>query len=122
MRDQDDGHFGAGKQRSVATHILPEHETRGADLLAGGHDLQHVIHPAGPEIIDLHPPHDEDRGLPLRRVGESFCLDAEQSDEVGAPALAKFQEIGVIDDAATIRVLEINADRQNVSVALDPSR
>ena len=36
-------------------------------------------------------------------------------------ALAEFEEVGVIDDAAAIGVLEIDADRQDMRVALDPA-
>ena len=41
-------------------------------------------------------------------------VDAEQPDEVGAAALAELDEIGVIDDAGAVGVLEIDADREHM--------
>ena len=40
-------------------------------------------------------------------------------DEIGAAALAEFEEVGVIDDAGEIRVLEIDAHRQYMRIAVD---
>ena len=74
---------------------------------------------AGLEVVDLDPAHDEDRGLAGRRFSEPRRVDAEQPDEVGAGALEEFEEVGVIDDAGAIGVLEIDAHREDMGLALD---
>ncbi len=59
-------------------------------------------------------------GSPILAVGDALMVDAEQPDEVRPAALAEFQVVGVIDDAGEIGVLEIDADRQHMRLALDP--
>ena len=54
-----------------------------------------------------------------RRFIEPRRVDAEQPDEVGAGALEEFEEVGVIDDAGAIGVLEIDAHRKDMGLALD---
>ena len=52
---------------------------------------------------------------------EFLVVDAEQADEVGSAPLAELEIVRVIDEAGEIGVLEIDADGQDVDVALDPS-
>ena len=76
---------------------------------------------AGLQIVDLdRAARRRPRARPASGVASSLMVDAEQPDEVGAAALAEFQEVGVIDEAGEIGVLEIDADRQDVGLALDP--
>ena len=118
--DQHDGDESASDERPVAPHVLTQFEAGAADLDARGDDFEHVVHAAGFEIVDLDMTHDEDRGLARLGVGETVRVDAEQPDEIRAPALAELEEVGVIDDAAAIGVLEIGSTC--VSPSIRPAR
>src|SRR5690606_17649284 len=74
--------------------------------------------------VELHRAHDEMKTRRLfRGLFEQFALvDAEQPDEIRAPALHEAQVARVINEAREIRVLVIDADRQPVLAIDDLSR
>ncbi len=81
-------------------------------------DGQHVVDGGGPEEIDRHVPHRE--GAALRR--QLVVVDADEAEIVGAAALHELQIARVIDAAGKIRVLEIDALRQDVRPVYDAAR
>jgi hypothetical protein len=84
-------------------------------LGARGH-LEDLIDAGGAQILERHAPHHEGGGLaPLGAAEQRLVVVAEQAQEIGAAALAPAQVGGVIDETGEIRVLEIDADGENVA-------
>src|SRR4029077_16019761 len=103
-----------------AADLLVEGERCAPNLGASGDDFEHIVEAAGLQIVDLDAAHDEHQRVSGIRRRKLLVVNAEQPDEVGAAALAEFQEIGVIDNAREIGVLEIDADGQDMCLAFDP--
>src|SRR5690606_26522441 len=97
---------------------LVQSEAGRAELANTGADLQNLVDAGGPEIVELHPAHDESRRIATGRSADQRpVIVADQPQKIRAAALAPAQIAGVVDESGEVRVLEVDPDRQNVPAA-----
>jgi hypothetical protein len=85
-----------------------------------GHDIEHIVHPGGPQEIHRHRAHHEGKA---RRLGFCFSkqrmlLGSNQPQMIGAPARHEAQIIGVIDDAGKHWLATIGTTERGNSLGL----
>ena len=97
---------------------LQQRDAGTAQLLHPRFDAEQVVHAAGAVEVDVHAADDEGRGLvAIRAVDHAPCIGAEQAEEIGAPALGEANVGRVIDDAARVRIFEVDAHGQHVTLS-----
>lgn len=111
-RDECDAHVGGDQRLAVPHHFLLQDDRRAADLAGLRHHLDHVIDARGAEEVELHRAHDEMKaGRFLRGLLEQLALiDAQEPDEIRAPALHEAQIARVIDEPGEPRLDDIATD------------
>jgi len=108
--DQNHDDLGPNDDGVAAAHLLGKRERGSPDLGAVRDDLKQIVQARRLQIIDLDAADDEDLRLALFGIGEALVMNAEQPDEIGTAPLDKLEEVGVVDQARNIRVLEIDTD------------
>ena len=82
-------------------------------------DGQKVVHPRRFQKFELHPRDHEKQGVAVLAGMDRALVNVEFAQHFGAGALDEAQIIGVIDKAGEIRVLEIDADGEEMAAVVE---
>src|SRR4051812_4567082 len=99
-----------------AQHVLRNRHGGTADRADPTVDHQRVVEPRRTLELDRAA---MDRELDAVLGEQVTVADAGQAHHLGARALGEFEIRGVIDDAAGIRVLVVDADREQMALAVE---
>ena len=108
-----------GEDLVAAQGLLAQTDAGGAEFQRRGGDRHSVVEPRRGEIANVEPGHGVE---PRAVVDRAALLDPEHAQQVRAGTFEPAQVVGVIDHAGAVGVLEIDAHRQHMGLALDPAR
>ena len=96
------------EQFAAASRLLDQINIDMRELQRFNRNLEHVVQPRRADKVEQRPPHHEYQLLLQRKF---ILIQAEIAQPFGARALEEFQVVGVIDYAARVGVLIIDAHR-----------
>lgn len=118
-RDQHHDDFKFKHQHTRDTDLLRQGCAGSANFFDTRIDLQNIIHPRGPQKVAMHAPDDKGGRFKARRaIDHAPAVGPEKAKKIGASALAPADVTGVIGNAASIGIFEINAHRKHMATAM----
>lgn len=98
----------------LAPHDLLQFDRGRRNFERPGLDGQKIVHPRRFQKFELHPGDHEKQGVATFAGMDRALVKVKLAQHFGAGAFDEAQKIGVIDEAGEIRVLEIDADGEEV--------